>query len=1282
MRFKCKILTFSGDKILPLVALTFTLLFAQDVSWFNKNINTFTLSTEDELKGLQSLIANNTNNFYGKTVKLANNIALTGTWTPIGDDNRPFQGIFDGQGYSISGLSVSGGDYAGLFGYVGVNGQIKNINVLAKKIITSTDGTEKKNRYAGGLAAVYVSTKPIENSSVKADSINAYSAGVVARSGGLVGSANNITIIGSYANVAVFSKVVNTSEQVSAEAGGLIGSANSIIINNSYASGSVLSSAYGSSYYTNSGRSGGLAGSIRNTAKANSIITNSYASNDISTTYSNTGAVGDIVGDKLNSASLSMKSVYSSRSSSTADMKQKDFYLNWDFDYIWDINEGVGYPYFKRDIADGKIPQVVELSIADSAKTGTTAELTATASSGLPVSYVSSDPCVAAIENGKLIFKNVGTVDITAIQSGDSAYKSVAISKTINVSLGSSSSQQVCFLPNIAWYADNPNASMFEISTREQLEMFATLVNDTSVSFSGKTIRLKNNIKLTKDWIPIGNSNKPFQGLFDGRDYTISGLSVNSGSYYAGLFGYVGVNGQIKNVNVVGKNIKTALVSGIGKKYVGGLVGYYGSAKAIENCNVQADSIYNESYSSNTGQTLLSDSVFAGGLVGYAGQSMTIYKSYTNARVSSGAYGSPGDPGQSSYNLNGSKGSDGVGYAGGLVGYAKETIKISNSYAKGDVHAYGRGGDGGNTAFNIIGNCPMGNGGRGGNGYGYAGGIIGYANASTNILNSYASGIVTATANRGLGGKSLYAGCEYTYAADGNAYTYNGGISGRWANVENAATSVYYKQQTTSQSGTSPTGITALSDEDMKKQESFVDWDFDGIWDIVEDSNYPYFRESVHLYEIEIEPVSSKEYTGEKIMPKPIIHLKNLTPLIENSDYDLSYGENINVGSGVITIIGKGIYSSFQETITFTIEPKKLEENAIQAIAEQIYTRTAITPEIVVKDGSTTLVKGVDYTLSFNSNTNAGTASVSVSGKGNYTGTATANFQISAKSMSDLQITALDQSYTGSATTLTVTIKHGATTLKNTDYTLTFSSIDVGTVTVAAIGKGNYCDTITTEFAIIAKALGTGMVATIPTQIYTGNAIEPAIEIKNNGTVLLVVGTDYDVKYENNVAVGTAMAIVTGKGNYIGEINITFEIESPFPSSSSAEATPSSSSMAATPSSSSTATMMSSSSNESQIPSSSSAEATPSSSSMAATPSSSSTATISSSSNGTTPIRQPQTAILLSNLPQGTKVEVYNLQGKRIYSTHSENSQILKILVQTGVYIVKTGTKTTKVVVR
>jgi hypothetical protein len=102
-----------------------------------------------------------------------------------------------------------------------------------------------------------------------------------------------------------------------------------------------------------------------------------------------------------------------------------------------------------------------------------------------------------------------------------------------------------------------------------------------------------------------------------------------------------------------------------------------------------------------------------------------------------------------------------------------------------------------------------------------------------------------------------------------------------------------------------------------------------------------------------------------------------------------------------------------------------------------------------------------------------------------------------------------------------------------------------------------------------------------------------------------------------------------------------------------------------------------------EVTSSSSSEATPSSSSEE--PSSSSSEETSSSSSGDgTPIRLPQiagapisvhatsNAIILQNLPTNAKVEVYNLQGKRVYMNNPVNPLIMKIKVQTkGIYIVK-----------
>ena len=58
---------------------------------------------------------------------------------------------------------------------------------------------------------------------------------------------------------------------------------------------------------------------------------------------------------------------------------------------------------------------------------------------------------------------------------------------------------------------------------------------------------------------------------------------------------------------------------------------------------------------------------------------------------------------------------------------------------------------------------------------------------------------------------------------------------------------------------------------------------------------------------------------------------------------------------------------------------------------------------------------------------------------------------------------------------------------------------------------------------------------------YTGSAATPAVTV-TDGSKTLVSGTDYTVGYENNTNVGTATVTVTGKGNYTGIIEKTFEI--------------------------------------------------------------------------------------------------------------------------------------------
>ena len=78
-------------------------------------------------------------------------------------------------------------------------------------------------------------------------------------------------------------------------------------------------------------------------------------------------------------------------------------------------------------------------------------------------------------------------------------------------------------------------------------------------------------------------------------------------------------------------------------------------------------------------------------------------------------------------------------------------------------------------------------------------------------------------------------------------------------------------------------------------------------------------------------------------------------------------------------------------SISFT---KSISSLSFSSISSKAYTGKAIKPSVTVKDGTKTLVKGTDYTISYKNNKNIGTATVTITGKGSYTGTKSLTFKI------------------------------------------------------------------------------------------------------------------------------------------------------------------------------------------------------------------------------------------------------------------------------------------------
>ena len=143
-------------------------------------------------------------------------------------------------------------------------------------------------------------------------------------------------------------------------------------------------------------------------------------------------------------------------------------------------------------------------------------------------------------------------------------------------------------------YIYDSNTKTYTVYNADGLMNVAELVN------GGKTdinITLDKNIDLTgKGWTPIGTSFKnSYTGTFDGGGHTITGLTVTTNDKYAGLFGYIGNAGTVKNVVMEG----VLITSNNGSSQAGGVAGF--SRGTIENCSVSGS---------------VSGTVYVGGVVG------------------------------------------------------------------------------------------------------------------------------------------------------------------------------------------------------------------------------------------------------------------------------------------------------------------------------------------------------------------------------------------------------------------------------------------------------------------------------------------------------------------------------------------------------------------------------------------------------------------------------------------------------------------------------------------
>lgn len=220
--------------------------------------------------------------------------------------------------------------------------------------------------------------------------------------------------------------------------------------------------------------------------------------------------------------------------------------------------------------------------------------------------------------------------------------------------------------------------SPYQISKGEHLKWFADQVNKGNTAIYGiltTDIRLNNTSNWENwatdapplPWAPIGTEVNKYNGVFDGRGYTISGVYINSTGSYQGLFGYIGMNGAgtVENLKVKESYVK-------GQSHVGGICGAVNYFGGISGCESAA--------------TVVAPGGYAGGITGRVLTNANLSNCLNRGRVEGGDY-SGGITGCNNGRVTGCVNlGDVVGSGssiGGLVGM--NYGELTDAYNNGDV---------------------------------------------------------------------------------------------------------------------------------------------------------------------------------------------------------------------------------------------------------------------------------------------------------------------------------------------------------------------------------------------------------------------------------------------------------------------------------------------------------------------------------------------------------------------------------------------------------------------
>lgn len=152
----------------------------------------------------------------------------------------------------------------------------------------------------------------------------------------------------------------------------------------------------------------------------------------------------------------------------------------------------------------------------------------------------------------------------------------------------------------------------WQISNEKELAQISDVILNKDYDLKDRYFIQMADIDLSSfdNWTPIGTIGLPFEGIYDGNNYKISNLEINTEDSFQGLFGFI--TGVVKNVEVLGSIVVTTTNLPYSHSLVGGIVGGMNNGAQIINCINRVDITADASAGGIVGEIMETDYFLCG----------------------------------------------------------------------------------------------------------------------------------------------------------------------------------------------------------------------------------------------------------------------------------------------------------------------------------------------------------------------------------------------------------------------------------------------------------------------------------------------------------------------------------------------------------------------------------------------------------------------------------------------------------------------------------------------